>query len=53
MEPADLTRHLSYFYEYVIEHMLLPGQVENWVLIMDLQDLGVTSVPYSVLYRLQ
>lgn len=39
---------LTYFLEYVINNLLIPGQVENWVLIADMSGLNVTSVPYSV-----
>lgn len=28
----------AYLLEFVLEHMLLPGQVENWVLLLDLAD---------------
>ena len=29
---------------------MLPGQVENWVFIIDLNKTGLTDLPYSVLY---
>ena len=28
--------------------MFLPGQVENWVIIYDLAELGITEIPVSV-----
>lgn len=40
---------LTFFLEFVINNLLIPGQVENWVLIADMSGLNVLSVPYSVL----
>ncbi len=34
-----------YFIEYIIHNLLLPGQIENWDIICDLQGLSVTSIP--------
>ena len=34
-----------YFMEYVIENLLLPGQIENWDIICDLKDVSVMSLP--------
>lgn len=31
-----ILKGLTYFLELVVNHMLLPGQVESWVIIMDL-----------------
>lgn len=44
-ESQDL---LTYFLEFVINNLLIPGQVENWVLIADMSGLNVLTVPYSV-----
>jgi CRAL/TRIO domain len=44
-ETQDL---LAYFLEYVVANMLLPGRIENWVLIADMAGLNVLSVPYSM-----
>jgi len=43
---------LTYFFEYVIEHFLLPGQVENWVFITDLNGMGMSSIPYGPIKKL-
>jgi hypothetical protein len=34
-----------FFMEYVIENLLLPGQIENWDIICDLKDVSVISLP--------
>lgn len=34
-----------FFMEYVIENLLLPGQIENWDIICDLKDVSVMSLP--------
>jgi len=39
---------LTYFIEYMIDNAVLPGQVENWVIITDMDGVGLTSVPYAV-----
>jgi hypothetical protein len=29
--------------------MMVPGKVENWVVVIDLIDLGLATIPYSVM----
>jgi CRAL/TRIO domain len=41
---------LTYFIEYMLDNAILPGQVENWVIITDMDGVGITNVPYSVRY---
>lgn len=36
--------------EYIRANLFLPGQVENWNILIDLDNLGLASVPYKVLY---
>mmetsp|Transcript_13917 Transcript_13917/g.26089 ORF Transcript_13917/g.26089 Transcript_13917/m.26089 type:complete len:453 (+) Transcript_13917:86-1444(+) len=45
-EYSDL---LCFTLEYMRTHMLLPGQVENWVVIVDLCKIGLTAIPRSEL----
>jgi len=35
--------------EYVINNMFLPGQIENWVVIMDMHGLGAKQLPREVI----
>jgi len=39
-------------FEHILHYMMVPGKVENWVVIIDLIDLGLATVPYSVIYRI-
>ncbi|KAL4431874.1 hypothetical protein ABPG74_012686 [Tetrahymena malaccensis] len=38
---------VTYFIEIIVNHFFLPGQVENWVIIQDLNNMGFTSLPIS------
>jgi len=39
-------------FEHILHYMMVPGKVENWVVIIDLIDLGLATMPYSVIYRI-
>ena len=39
----------SFMMEYIRANLFLPGQVENWNILIDLDNLGLTSVPYKVI----
>ena len=34
--------------EYVRNNLFLPGQIENWILMIDLDNLGLMNVPFKV-----
>ena len=38
------TRGLTYLLEAVVNKMLIPGRVENWVIIVDLNNTGITGL---------
>ena len=38
----------AYFLDSISKSLFLPGQVENWVVLVDLKDISIMSVPYSV-----
>lgn len=40
---------LCFLLEYVVEHMLLPGQIENWVVLTDLGKNGIGNMSVSSL----
>jgi hypothetical protein len=44
-----ILKGLTFFLELVVNHMLLPGQVESWVIIMDLNFQGISDLPFSVI----
>ena len=35
----------NFFFEYVIQHAMVPGAIESWTAIFDLKDVGVTEIP--------
>lgn len=43
-----IIRTFTYFFEEIIEHVLLPGQVEQWVTIMDVEGFSLFSLPLGV-----
>lgn len=38
---------MTFYFEYILENFLLPGQIENWVVIMDLYNMGLWSLPIN------
>ncbi|KAL4493052.1 hypothetical protein ABPG72_003137 [Tetrahymena utriculariae] len=43
---------MTYFFEFIINNMMLPGQIENWVVILDLGNIGLSSLPISGLKQI-
>lgn len=52
LPSKEITELLTYFSEYLLSDVLLPGQVENWIMITDLTGIGVTNLPYNVIKEL-
>lgn len=44
----DLKLAMTCFSEYMLDNALLPGQVENWIIVNDLDGIGVTNIPLNV-----
>lgn len=42
---SDWEIAVIYFMEYAINNLLLPGQIENWNIICDLNGISITSIP--------
>ena len=40
----ELSQALLFFMSYIVNYMLVPGQIENWFLICDLKNIGVTKM---------
>ena len=40
----DLKRTISYLLEYVVNYILIPGQIENWVTIIDFKGVGISDI---------
>lgn len=45
---ADWLHAIIYFMEYLIHHLLIPGQVESWSMITDLRGVSVFNLPSEV-----
>lgn len=43
---------LCFLLEYAIQKLMIPGQVENWIVITDLSNFGITELPVADLKRL-
>ena len=41
-----------YTYEFIIQRMFLPGQIENWICIYDLGKMGLTDVPITAMKKI-
>ena len=41
----EITQSMLFFMNYIVNYMLIPGQIENWILICDLKDVGVSKLP--------
>ena len=45
-------RVFTCFFEYLVNNLLLPGQIENWITIIDLKDISIWNIPYKKLGNL-
>ena len=41
----EVSQSILFFMNYIVNYMLIPGQIENWILICDLKDVGITKLP--------
>jgi|JI6StandDraft_1071083.scaffolds.fasta_scaffold270999_1 hypothetical protein len=48
MTEDEILETQTYFFEYVLRNMLIPGQVENWVVILDAAQVGLFSLVGSM-----
>ena len=48
LDPLDGLTATVFMMEYIRTNLFLPGQVENWVLVLDLDNLSLTSIPFKV-----
>ena len=40
----DINRSIIYLMNYVMEYLLIPGQIENWIIFVDFDGIGVTDL---------
>lgn len=38
----------KYFFEWILANMMIPGQVENWIIFLDLNNMSVLNLPLKV-----
>ena len=43
-EIEEIQEAIIYFLNYIIKYHLIPGQIENWVFISDLFDVGISEL---------
>jgi hypothetical protein len=41
----EVSQAILFFMNYIVNYMLIPGQIENWILICDLKDVGLSKMP--------
>ena len=39
----------SYFFDWIVRNMMVPGRVESFLVILDLKDVGITQMPINKL----
>ena len=50
VSAEDMKATAAYFLDHIARNLFLPGQVENWVVLVDLKDISIMNVPYSVAF---
>ena len=40
----DISQAIIYLTNYVIKYLLIPGQIENWIVIVDFDDVGLSDI---------
>mmetsp|Transcript_118436 Transcript_118436/g.165043 ORF Transcript_118436/g.165043 Transcript_118436/m.165043 type:complete len:126 (+) Transcript_118436:565-942(+) len=46
-DPEAMTQFAVFFLDFVVSKMMVPGRVENIMIICDLNGIGVTNMPVS------
>jgi len=52
LAPSSIVRLVSFCLEWMIAHGLVPGKVENWTVLVDLQKTGLRSVSVETIRTL-
>lgn len=45
LEGATLTDLAVYLLSWAIDNLMVPGRVENWVIVVDMRNVSTTSIP--------
>ena len=43
-QEQDITNSMIYLINYVLKYMMIPGQIENWICLIDFKGAGVSDV---------
>jgi len=43
---------MTFYLEYVLNNLMIPGQVENWVTVMNFKGVSLMSFPTAVIFSL-
>ena len=46
--PEDISRASIFICQYVCNYMMIPGQIENWIMIINLEGTNILTVPNSL-----
>ena len=52
IEPEYFLKPFTYFFEYVLDKLLIPGQVENWIVLINLKGMSLWDIPYNSLGKI-
>ena len=47
MTLEQLNELAIFYFDWMVKNMLVPGKIETWLVILDLQDVGMTNIPVS------
>ena len=45
---TDIINASIFICQYMVKYMLIPGQIENWIMIVNMEDTSVLKIPDSV-----
>ena len=48
----EIIKSSIFIIEYVLNNLCLPGQIENYIVICDVNKLGVTEIPKATLGKI-
>ena len=40
----DINKAIIYLMNYIIKYLLIPGQIENWIVFVDFDDVGISDI---------
>lgn len=46
-ELDDIISMCNYFFTFATEKLMIPGLIENWIMVVDLKDVGITQIPIT------